>query len=77
VAKDERTGIKHMLIALVEYHPCKLCLSAFGRVRLTKYYCNECGNYMCMGEHGNFAQGTKGTCVICGERPDYRGNKSD
>jgi len=58
------------------YQPCKLCLAAFGRVRHTKWRCKECGNYMCMGEHGNFAQGSKGnkkgTCVICGERPDYR-----
>jgi hypothetical protein len=73
----EKKEFEPVIIDGIEYHPCKLCLDAFGRVRLTKYYCDKCGNYMCMGEHGNFAQGKKGTCVICGERPYYRGKAEE
>jgi hypothetical protein len=52
------------------FHPCRLCKDAFGRIRYTKYYCSECGNSFCIGEHGNFAFG-HGKCVVCGVRPDY------
>jgi len=67
--EEEYEGI---IIDRITYRPCELCLTAFGRVRHTKYYCDKCGNAMCMGEHGNFAQSKKGICVICGEQPGYR-----
>lgn len=60
---------------LEEFKPCRLCKEAFRRIRLTQFYCNECGNHFCIGEHGNFAHGV-GKCVICGRPAGYH-NVSD
>ena len=46
--------------------PCRICESAFGRVRLTWRYCAECNKGFCEGEHGNFARGGRGSCIQCG-----------
>jgi hypothetical protein len=35
--------------------PCRICESAFRRLRLTLRYCATCGRGFCEGEHGNFA----------------------
>jgi hypothetical protein len=51
--------------------PCRICESAFRRLRLTLQYCNKCGWGFCQGEHGNFAFGG-GTCVRCGPHPKRR-----
>lgn len=59
------------LIEAGYYVPCKICLDAFRRVRLTLRYCATCGHAFCEGEHGNFARG-RGTCVICGARKGYK-----
>ena len=55
------------------FHPCKLCKTAFRRIRLTQWYCNTCKNHFCT-EHGNFAHNV-GKCVICGAPKDYLKDK--
>jgi len=46
--------------------PCRLCESAFRRLRLTLRYCAECGRGFCEGEHGTFAGTGRGRCLQCG-----------
>jgi hypothetical protein len=46
--------------------PCRICADAFSRIRLTWRYCATCHKGFCEGEHGNFARGGRGCCVICG-----------
>jgi hypothetical protein len=46
--------------------PCRICEDAFRRVRLTWRYCASCHKGFCEGEHGNFARGGRGSCIICG-----------
>ncbi len=48
--------------------PCRICEAAFSRIRLTWRYCAKCGQGFCEGEHGNFAIGGRGMCIICGRR---------
>ncbi len=57
---------------LIETHwkwvPCYICQNAFGRIRLTKRYCNQCGHAFCDGEHGRFqtrGSHTTGICIKC------------
>lgn len=45
--------------------PCRICVDAFRRVRLTWRYCATRHKGFCEGEHGNFARGGRGCCVIC------------
>ena len=47
--------------------PCRICLNAFRRIRLTFRYCDKCEAAFCEGEHGNFAHG-RGRCVQCGPK---------
>ncbi len=46
--------------------PCRICVDAFRRIRVTWRYCATCHKGFCEGEHGNFARGGRGCCVICG-----------
>ena len=48
--------------------PCRICVNAFRRIRLTKRYCAECEAGACEGEHLSFAIGRRGCCIQCGPR---------
>ena len=48
--------------------PCRICEDAFRRIRLTWRYCAHCHKGFCEGEHGNFAIGGRGSCIICGHK---------
>ena len=54
------------LIAEDEWAECWICEEIFRRRRQTKRYCYHCDRGFCEGEHGSFAQGGIGTCIICG-----------
>lgn len=36
------------------------------RIRLTWRYCATCEQGFCEGEHGTFARGGRGSCILCG-----------
>lgn len=46
--------------------PCRLCESAFLRLRPTLRYCAICKHGFCEGEHGNFSLQRIARCVQCG-----------
>ncbi len=51
-----------------EWVECRICLETFLRQRMTKRYCDTCGEGFCEGEHGNFRGGRIGVCVRCTKR---------
>jgi hypothetical protein len=56
-------------IADKQWVPCRICEGAFGRLRLTRRYCDTCKRGACEGEHLNFAaQNKKGRCTSCGDK---------
>jgi len=56
-------------IGLKIWVPCRICERAFGRLRLTRRYCDTCKQGACEGEHLNFAAKTgKGRCTSCGDK---------
>jgi hypothetical protein len=49
--------------------PCRICESAFRRLRMTLRYCATCHHGFCEGEHGSFAGAGRARCLFCGPRP--------
>jgi len=49
--------------------PCRICESAFRRLRMTLRYCATCHRGFGEGEHLSFAGAGRGRCLFCGPRP--------
>jgi len=70
---DDRTKIADAEL----WVPCRICVSAFRRVRLTARFCGTCNQAFCEGEHGTFAPG-KGParCIVCGAKDEEKKAKA-
>jgi hypothetical protein len=68
-AADNTTNDEHKIQKLKQWVPCRICEGAFGRLRLTRRYCDTCKRGACEGEHLNFAaKNRKGRCTSCGDK---------